>query len=197
MDRRAAAAYDAALSLAADSAWGDEPAVDELRRVAKDHQDALRVAETNVRADPYFGELSIQDRAQRLLHSAMTGEPVRAHLRADTERIEKITSFSELPEQDAWSYLVLAVPDLQTFADRAALGEYAFPRELGPKGSAGDRRHERLRAYTQRVQDLGDALSKRLGPNSPSTDVICRSQYALWFAQEYLLSPQRTGVSEG
>ena len=160
--------YERALDLASDDDWSDEAAVKELRRLAGRRQTDLGPAEVTARIGGRFLDLEVENRAQRLLASAISGEPIRAVTNEERQRFDAVGEFAELGPDAAWNRLVAAVPPLGEVAEELI------------RSSAGSKlTTEDLRNLLERVQLL-------VGPGSGSSDPLIGSVYARTFATDRL-----------
>src|SRR5439155_26903082 len=96
----------AAPGLEGDPDMDDRNAVEGVRRLTGRHHDAIRVAEIQSRRGGEFVDLPVENRAQRLLEAALTGQPIRPVTDDDARRMETVDAFADLPLEDAWQELV-------------------------------------------------------------------------------------------
>lgn len=183
MDKRAKALLEAAWHLARDERWTDEAAVTELRRLAGRHRDAVEAAEINARHGGSFVDLSVENRAQRLLEAVLTGRPVRQVSPVEQRRMETIDAFDDMDPDEAWADLLRRVPALKALAAEAVRGGLNND-PVPPAGSESRWTEQQLARLRQRVAQL-------VGPNSGSADVIVGSVYARTFALNRLLWLER------
>jgi hypothetical protein len=190
LDKRGRAVLDAAYDLAADDEWSEPDAVAELLRIAGRHRDALRDAENNARHGGRYRDFEIENRAQRLLEAAISGDPVRQPTEEDQRRFTVIEAFESLPEAERWRRLLAAVPHLEQLGHEATEGAFVFPAELADRSAPQAVRTAAADHYQARMQNLNQRLDSLLGPRSESTDPLLGSAYARAFVRDYLTSPR-------
>jgi hypothetical protein len=175
MDGRAKGLLDAALDLGSDDEWTDAVGVAELVRRADLHRDALRVAEINSRNGRTYLDLEIENRAQRLLEAAVSGEPVKPVSAEDRQRFEVIWALAELPVEEKWDTLVRAVPALRTLVDgiRSATGHGQLSKE--------------------ELDRVMETVASLVGPRSGTSDMLLGSVYVRTLALNYVFWQARHG----
>ena len=192
LDKHDQAVLDTAFGLAGDDQWSDEDAVRELQRVARRHRDSLRIAEIASRREGRYQDFAVENRAQRLLHAALTGEAVQQPSASDVHRFEVVNAFAALPTDRAWEELVAAVPSLDLLAGQRNEGAFAMPADLLDPSVSREVRRDRAREHCAVTADLSSRLDAALGPRSGQTDALLGSAFAREFAMEYLLTREET-----
>ena len=189
MDKRSKLLLDAAWDLASDDDWADDAAVAELLRLAGHHHDALRVAEINARHGGTFVDLYVENRAQRLLEAALTGQAVRQLAPDEEERIQTLETFADLEPQEAWAELVRLIPSLDLIAAEIVKG--ALTESASNDDQTASRPRRRSSAWNETHIALQKQVGLLVGPGSNSTDVIGSSVYARTLALNHLLRLRR------
>jgi hypothetical protein len=180
--------------LAADERLTDEDAVSELLVAARHHRKRLRKAEIAARRAGRYMDFVVENRAQRLLEAAATGQPVGAPTESDHHRFQVVESFHALVRDQAWQQLVAAVPKLAAIADQQRAGLFDIPTSLTDAAAPPDVRAAAARQASAVFAELGVRLDRLLGPRSGQSDPLLRSAYVRQFAYEYFLQRQdRTG----
>ncbi len=184
LDVRAKRIYEASLGLAGDDTWNDARAVAELLRLTGRHRDSLRAAEIRSRQGGDYQDFPIENRAQRLLKAALTGEAVAPTTPEDAWRFEIVGRFEELDDHEAWRQLCERAPALTDLANEVS-SQPTPPRDYFRHPL--DENHLRmLQEHIERDNALGRRLDTLLGPRSSADDVLLRSAYARSFAADYL-----------
>ena len=186
MDRHAKAAYQMAQDLAARPGSDDEAAAAELRRAARKHPDALRVAEINSRAGGRFRDFEVEGRTQRLLEAAASGRPVRPVTDPERRRIDTIARFSALPADEQWQRLRHAVPELSALWADAEGGRFARPpihQDMAP-----EEQRQAWQETRRRFEDLRSSVGRLVGPAAHPDDPLAGSRYVENFVMANLPS---------
>lgn len=180
----------AAHRLASDQERSDSDAVAELVHVAGRHRNRLRKAEIASRRSGHYLDFAVENRAQRLLQAAVTGEAVTEPSASDRHRFGLVESFRALPADRAWDQLVVAVPELADIADERRGGAFDIPPGLRDLSIPHEQTAATAREASARFQALGSRLDALLGPRSSQNDPLLGSVYARRFAFQYLLPRQ-------
>jgi hypothetical protein len=189
------AVLHAAHRMASDQERSDRDAVAELLRVAGRHRNRLRKAEIASRRSGHYLDFAVENRAQRLLQAAVTGDAVTEPSPSDRHRFGLIEFFRALPPDRAWDQLVVAVPELADLADQQHAGAFDLPAHFLDQSTPPEQMAAVARDVSARLQALGTRLDALLGPRSGQNDPLLGSVYARRFAFEHLL--QRQNPSSG
>jgi hypothetical protein len=186
MNRKAEAIFELATELAEDPSHSDDKAVATIVKAGGHQPESLRIAEINSRIEGRYLDFPLESRVQRLLESALTGQPVKQPTDDDLIRFAAVGRFCALPDNEKWRQLVSAVPELSELAREAANGAFRIPPEIADPSSEQSARRDAHRKLQTMRSHLNSRLDPIVGPQSGSQNPLVSSASAREFAYGYL-----------